>query len=122
MNKTYYSQPVTVGSVYFLIEAIEASTTYVNALMINLSQSLSGLRIISVDKITLTVYKYKPLIAKGKIPVYPLGPFVNRHGVVSPNSTENCFKIALLISLYGNTVFLENGKNFMTGNGMRRNV
>lgn len=108
MKKMYPSAPMRCLHANFLEDVLDDAVSYVTALTHLLSHEVSGLNLLQILKLTITVLKYRPKVAEGYL---PNGPFLSgRHGILNvKQKTGRCFLYAVISALYFDKIRI-NGK------------
>ncbi len=116
--KKYMSPPIKCMHINFLQDTIDTCSTYVQALCNLLSSELSGLNLITVTKIFITVMRYRPKQARGFLPLPPL--LKRKRGILNINEkTGQCFLYSMVAALNFDKIRV-NGKLFSEAKGRER--
>lgn len=118
LKKKYPSSPMRCLHENFLDDVLDDCINYVTALTHLLSHEISGLHLLQILKMTITILKYKPKVAEGYL---PNGPFLSgRHGILNvKQNTGRCFLYAVISAIYYDKIKI-NGKTINEVKGNER--
>lgn len=113
--KKYPSAPIRCMHPNFLEDTIASCSSYVQALTSLMAHELSGLHLITVTKIFITIMRYRPKIAKGFLPLPP--KLKGRRGILSIlERSGQCFLYSLIAGLNFDKIMV-NGTHFAEAKG-----
>lgn len=96
--KKYSSAAIRCIHPNFLDDLVDSCTEYVKALTNLLAHELSGMYLITVTKIFITIMRYKPKIARGYLPLPPI--LKGRRGIISISERNGqCFLYSVIAGL-----------------------
>lgn len=119
VTKRYPSFPLRITHVNFIYDTILDCAKYVSKLSNLLSHEISGLTILRLLKLQISLVKYSPVLSEGYLPLSK--HLSGRHGLLNIRThNKECFNYSIAACLYYKMVRDKEGNNLDTAKGKNK--